>query len=199
MAPEVAQAARSGADPLRRPRAQRVGLHHPLHRLGRGAALRRGGGRPGRAFRGAPRWPYPAGRGAAGRDRRAGVGPAGGRRTAAARGSDSRLRPPALPARAIRGPACCSSWPGSSFRARASSSCSARSPPRPKSCSGELPTIDCGLVLVARLLALPRDAALTLFGLGRAAGWIGHAREQYASKQLIRPRARYVGEPPRDS
>jgi len=61
---------------------------------------------------------------------------------------------------------------------------------------GELPTIDCGLALVARLLALPRDSALTLFGLGRAAGWVGHAREQYAKKQLIRPRARYVGEPP---
>lgn len=64
---------------------------------------------------------------------------------------------------------------------------------------GESPTIDCGLVLVARLLALPRDAALTLFGLGRAAGWIGHAREQYEAKQLIRPRARYVGEPPREA
>lgn len=61
---------------------------------------------------------------------------------------------------------------------------------------GELPTIDCGLALVSRLLALPRDSALTIFGLGRAAGWIGHAREQYEKKQLIRPRARYVGEPP---
>lgn len=61
---------------------------------------------------------------------------------------------------------------------------------------GEKPTIDCGLVLAARLLALPRHSALTLFGLGRAAGWIGHAREQYEKKQLIRPRARYVGEPP---
>ena len=61
---------------------------------------------------------------------------------------------------------------------------------------GEKPTVDCGLVLAARLLDLPRDSALTLFGLGRAAGWIGHAREQYEKKQLIRPRARYVGEPP---
>lgn len=61
---------------------------------------------------------------------------------------------------------------------------------------GEKPTVDCGLVLAARLLALPRHSALTLFGLGRAAGWIGHAREQYEKKQLIRPRARYVGEPP---
>lgn len=63
---------------------------------------------------------------------------------------------------------------------------------------GELPTIDCGLVLTSRLLELPGDSALTLFGLGRAAGWIGHAREQYAAKQLIRPRARYVGEPPQE-
>lgn len=61
---------------------------------------------------------------------------------------------------------------------------------------GEKPTVDCGLALIARILALPPDSALTLFGLGRAAGWIGHAREQYEKQQLIRPRARYVGPPP---
>lgn len=64
---------------------------------------------------------------------------------------------------------------------------------------GEWPTVDCGLALVGRLLDLPSDAALTLFGLGRAGGWIGHAREQYALQQLIRPRARYVGEPPQEA
>lgn len=63
---------------------------------------------------------------------------------------------------------------------------------------GEKPTVDCGLALTARLLVLPPDSALTLFGLGRAAGWIGHAREQYEKQQLIRPRARYVGKPPQD-
>ena len=32
-----------------------------------------------------------------------------------------------------------------------------------------------------------------LFAIGRTIGWIGHAIEQYATGQLIRPRAKYVG------
>jgi citrate synthase len=35
-----------------------------------------------------------------------------------------------------------------------------------------------------------------LFAIGRSVGWIGHAIEQYATNQLIRPRAKYVGVPP---
>ena len=57
------------------------------------------------------------------------------------------------------------------------------------------PTIDFGLVTLARVLGLPKDAPLILFALGRSAGWIAHAIEQYQSQLLIRPRARYVGEP----
>jgi citrate synthase len=57
----------------------------------------------------------------------------------------------------------------------------------------QAPTIDVALVALARLLNLPDDGALTLFALGRTAGWIGHAIEQYQSGQMIRPRARYVG------
>lgn len=55
------------------------------------------------------------------------------------------------------------------------------------------PTLDVGLVITSRALALPEDAGLTLFALGRSAGWIAHAIEQYAQNRLIRPRARYVG------
>lgn len=62
--------------------------------------------------------------------------------------------------------------------------------------TGELPTIDLGLVTVARALKLPRGAALGLFALGRTIGWIGHAIEQYQTDRLIRPRARYVGAQP---
>ncbi len=41
-----------------------------------------------------------------------------------------------------------------------------------------------------------RGAALGLFLIGRSVGWIAHAIEHYATGQLIRPRARYVGPPP---
>lgn len=58
---------------------------------------------------------------------------------------------------------------------------------------GLRPTIDLALAVVVRAFDLPTFAALALFALGRTIGWIGHAGEQYASGQLIRPRARYVG------
>ena len=61
---------------------------------------------------------------------------------------------------------------------------------------GEHPTIDFALVVVARALKLPRGAALALFALGRSAGWIAHAIEQYQTESMIRPRARYIGEMP---
>jgi len=49
------------------------------------------------------------------------------------------------------------------------------------------------LVALAQALKLPDGAALTLFALGRTIGWIGHAMEQYARDEMIRPRAKYVG------
>jgi citrate synthase len=58
---------------------------------------------------------------------------------------------------------------------------------------GERPTVDFGLVTLARALGLPPGGAVALFALGRTVGWIGHAIEQYQSGSLIRPRARYVG------
>jgi citrate synthase len=58
------------------------------------------------------------------------------------------------------------------------------------------PTVDFGLATLARVLDLPPGAALALFALGRATGWIGHAIEQYAADELIRPRARYTGRLP---
>jgi citrate synthase len=62
--------------------------------------------------------------------------------------------------------------------------------------SGDRPTIDFGLVALARTLELPPGSALALFALGRTIGWLGHAIEQYRSNRLIRPRARYIGEQP---
>lgn len=64
---------------------------------------------------------------------------------------------------------------------------------------GLRPTVDLALEVTARSLGLPAHAALAIFALGRTIGWIGHAGEQYASGQLIRPRARYVGRSVRPS
>ena len=62
--------------------------------------------------------------------------------------------------------------------------------------AGEHPNVDFGLAAVARVLELPPGAPLMLFAIGRSVGWLGHAIEQYATGQLIRPRAKYVGPPP---
>jgi len=58
------------------------------------------------------------------------------------------------------------------------------------------PNLDFALAAAARVLRLPAGAPLMLFAIGRSIGWIGHAIEQYATGQLIRPRAKYVGPPP---
>jgi citrate synthase len=62
--------------------------------------------------------------------------------------------------------------------------------------TGEGPTIDFGLVALARALELPAGSPLTLFALGRTVGWIGHAIEQYSLDRIIRPRALYTGRQP---
>lgn len=63
--------------------------------------------------------------------------------------------------------------------------------------TGDKPTIDFALVALSRTLKLARGSALTLFALGRSIGWIGHAIEQYANEEMIRPRAKYAGEGPK--
>ncbi|MBM3267024.1 MAG: citrate synthase family protein [Candidatus Sericytochromatia bacterium] len=61
---------------------------------------------------------------------------------------------------------------------------------------GERPSVDFGLVTAARALGLPPGSAIALFAVGRTAGWLGHAIEQYGLDRMIRPRARYVGPTP---
>ena len=58
------------------------------------------------------------------------------------------------------------------------------------------PSVDFGLVAMQRALELPPIAPLAIFAIGRCVGWIAHAQEQYENPDLIRPRARYVGENP---
>ncbi len=60
----------------------------------------------------------------------------------------------------------------------------------------EKPTIDFALVAMSSALKLVSGSALALFALGRTIGWVGHAIEQYARDEIIRPRAQYVGPPP---
>jgi citrate synthase len=55
------------------------------------------------------------------------------------------------------------------------------------------PNLDFYLTVSARMLGFPRGIPAAIFGIGRAAGWIAHALEQYADNRLIRPRMRYRG------
>ena len=60
----------------------------------------------------------------------------------------------------------------------------------------DAPNLDFGLAAVSRAYRLPDRAPLLLLALSRTIGWIAHAIEEYASGQLIRPRARYTGPQP---
>jgi citrate synthase len=60
--------------------------------------------------------------------------------------------------------------------------------------TGVPPNIDFALVVLEQRLRLPVGAAFALFAIGRSAGWIAHALEQWQSGKLIRPRALYPGE-----
>jgi citrate synthase len=53
------------------------------------------------------------------------------------------------------------------------------------------PTIDVGLVAVARALTFPTGSATALFAIARSVGWVAHALEQQEAGYLVRPRARY--------
>lgn len=61
---------------------------------------------------------------------------------------------------------------------------------------GDRPTVEVGLVALARSLGLPAGSPLVLFVLGRSLGLIAHAVEQYGSRDVLRPRARYTGPMP---
>jgi citrate synthase len=58
------------------------------------------------------------------------------------------------------------------------------------------PNVDFGAVALRAALGLPVGAAAGVFAVGRSAGWSAHVLEQYASAQLLRPRARYLGPTP---
>nr|WP_244237903.1 citrate synthase family protein [Corallococcus terminator] len=57
------------------------------------------------------------------------------------------------------------------------------------------PSMEVGLVMLAKALGLPAGAASAVFAVGRSAGWVAHILEQREQGHLLRPRARYVGPP----
>ena len=58
--------------------------------------------------------------------------------------------------------------------------------------------VDFFSAVVYHALGIPGDLCTSIFAVGRVAGWCAHALEQYADNRLIRPRADYVGAPPRE-
>jgi citrate synthase len=57
------------------------------------------------------------------------------------------------------------------------------------------PNLDFYLTVCIRMLGFPVGSPAAIFAVGRSAGWIAHALEQYANNRLIRPRMRYRGVP----
>ena len=57
------------------------------------------------------------------------------------------------------------------------------------------PNLDFYLTVCIRMLGFPLGSPGAIFAVGRAAGWIAHALEQYENNRLIRPRMRYRGVP----
>jgi len=57
------------------------------------------------------------------------------------------------------------------------------------------PNLDFYLTVCTRMLGFPHGSPAAIFAIGRAAGWIAHALEQYENNRLIRPRMRYRGVP----
>jgi citrate synthase len=61
--------------------------------------------------------------------------------------------------------------------------------------TGLPPRHELPMVALARAMGMPRQTPSALFVLGRIAGWVAHAQEQRQSGQMLRPRAKFVGEP----
>jgi citrate synthase len=57
--------------------------------------------------------------------------------------------------------------------------------------------VDFFSAVVYDALGIAPDFCTSIFASGRIAGWCAHALEQYADNRLIRPRADYIGSPPR--
>ena len=59
------------------------------------------------------------------------------------------------------------------------------------------PNVDYALAALSAAIGLRRGAATTIFTVARSAGLLAHALEEYPHRLRFRPRATYVGAPPR--
>ncbi len=62
--------------------------------------------------------------------------------------------------------------------------------------TGQPAGLSLALALIGRHLDLPREAPMTLYGIGRSVGWLAHAIEQMQSGSGPKARLRYIGIPP---
>lgn len=65
--------------------------------------------------------------------------------------------------------------------------------------TGERPNIDFAISAMVDAFDLPPAAPFVIFAIARSVGWVAHILEQLTTGSLIRPRARYVGPPPRET
>ncbi|HVX08460.1 citrate synthase [Humibacter sp.] len=60
--------------------------------------------------------------------------------------------------------------------------------------TGRHPNVDLALAALTTAAGMPADAGAAIFAVGRMAGWIAHALDEYGQQPLrLRPRGRYVG------
>ncbi|GAB3613000.1 citrate/2-methylcitrate synthase [Humibacter ginsengisoli] len=60
--------------------------------------------------------------------------------------------------------------------------------------TGRHPNVDLALAALTIAARMPSDAGAAIFAIGRMAGWIAHALDEYGQRPLrLRPRGRYVG------
>jgi citrate synthase len=57
------------------------------------------------------------------------------------------------------------------------------------------PNIDFALAVLTRVAGMPIGSGEAIFAVARTAGWLAHAREEYAHRTRLRPRAVYSGPP----
>jgi citrate synthase len=55
------------------------------------------------------------------------------------------------------------------------------------------PNVDFYSATTYYAMGIPVDVFTPIFAISRVAGWVAHAREQYADNKIIRPKSEYTG------